>query len=373
MNRKKQVDLVIIGGGIAGITLQEKATQRGKTSIIIDNPNHQGSSWSAGALLHPLVFKRLTLAWPGLSHCEFALGFYSITAPTHWHQISIFRRISTQAEIDQWNSKRNDPDFTPILGPIIEKLPDTRGHNQNVLNQISIQSEFGFGPVMVGGWLDIENYLIEKKSHLESLGLWINSKLTASSIDTKSRVITLPGSHITIQYRDLVLATGISDPAWHNLIPEPVKSRLMNQGFYGVKGDCIDLYLPELSLNSVVLSSVFILPLGNNLFRIGSTYQREYTNNEPELNQAYELCLALESFVKFDASVLLERIKHHRAGIRPATRDRRPYLGTLGNNLWAYNGLGTRGLLIAPHVADVFLNHLDTGAPIPDQWSLERI
>lgn len=368
-----QVDLAIIGGGIAGITLQEKATQKGISSLIIDNPNHQGSSWAAGALIHPLVFKRLTLAWPGLSYCKSAVQFYSQTAPTHWHPIPIYRRISSQAEFDQWNSKRHDPEFATILGPITDHILDTIGHYQAALNQTTIQSDYGFGSVMLGGWLDIENYLIEKKTHYQSLGMWANSFLTRSSIDTQDQIITLPDSKQTIQYKDLVLATGISDPGWHDLVPEPVKSRFVNQGFYGVKGDCIDLYLPELSLTSIVLGSVFILPLGNNMFRVGSTYQREYANNEPDLHQAYELCSSLEPIIQLDSSVLMTRIKHHRAGIRPATRDRRPYLGSLGNHLWAYNGLGTRGLLIAPHVADVFLSHLDAGESIPEEWSLHRI
>jgi len=370
---KNHVDLVIIGGGLAGITLYETALSRGLSCLILDNPDHSGSSWASGALLHPLVFKKLTIAWPGLEACKSSIEFYQHIAPNSWHPLLIYRRIANQNEFDQWKKKALDPYFSQILGPLSSDYPFLQTKPRSARESQLISSTFGFGRVQIGGWLDVETFLSETKSLLERKGEWIQAEIKPTDLEINHQLVLLPKSKRILHYNHLILATGISDPAWKQLLPKPWDSKLSTQGFYGVKGDCIDLYLPELALDDILLGPVFLIPLGQGYLRVGSTYQREFLDDTPENSQALELCTQLEAFIHIDRNLLMNRIQNHRAGIRPATKDRRPYLGQVANHLWVYNGLGTRGLLVAPYLARLFVDHLVNGTQIPNEFSLDRI
>jgi len=63
------------------------------------------------------------------------------------------------------------------------------------------------------------------------------------------------------------------------------------------------------------------------------------------------------------------------AGIRPTTRDRRPFLGSLTDNqqLFFFNGLGTRGITAAPSLAKVLFNFTENSIEIPKEINIRRI
>jgi glycine/D-amino acid oxidase-like deaminating enzyme len=60
-------------------------------------------------------------------------------------------------------------------------------------------------------------------------------------------------------------------------------------------------------------------------------------------------------------------IVDHQAGVRPASRDRRPILG---QNI--LNGLGSRGVLLAPWCATHLVDHLLAGRPIDPEVNASR-
>ena len=51
------------------------------------------------------------------------------------------------------------------------------------------------------------------------------------------------------------------------------------------------------------------------------------------------------------------------AGIRPTTKDRRPLVGSHPEykNVFVVNGLGTRGVMMSPFVAEQLFNHIEQG------------
>ena len=63
------------------------------------------------------------------------------------------------------------------------------------------------------------------------------------------------------------------------------------------------------------------------------------------------------------------------AGIRPTTKDRRPFLGSLTDNkqLFFFNGLGTRGITTAPYLAKILFNFTENSIKIPKEINIRRI
>ena len=63
-----------------------------------------------------------------------------------------------------------------------------------------------------------------------------------------------------------------------------------------------------------------------------------------------------------------------RAGLRPTTHDRRPVLGMLPNypQVGVFNGLGTKGVSLAPYFASQFASFLINGSEIDKEVQIGR-
>jgi len=62
------------------------------------------------------------------------------------------------------------------------------------------------------------------------------------------------------------------------------------------------------------------------------------------------------------------------AGIRPTVKDRRPLLGNTKkyNNIYFFNGLGTRGLSMAPLLSTYLLDYIEKGIDLPREVNINR-
>ena len=69
------------------------------------------------------------------------------------------------------------------------------------------------------------------------------------------------------------------------------------------------------------------------------------------------------------------RITNHEASIRPSTFDRRPLIGSHKKlkNLYILNGLGTRGILLAPYMSQCLINNIYKDIPIPNEININRL
>ena len=60
--------------------------------------------------------------------------------------------------------------------------------------------------------------------------------------------------------------------------------------------------------------------------------------------------------------------------MRPTVKDRRPLVGQHQNykNLYVLNGLGTRGVMIAPYVANKLFQYIENDEPIDPEIDIKR-
>ena len=67
-------------------------------------------------------------------------------------------------------------------------------------------------------------------------------------------------------------------------------------------------------------------------------------------------------------------IIEHKASIRPSTIDRRPIIGSHPNykNIYLLNGMGSRGVLLAPTLSFWLYNHIYKSSPIPKEADINR-
>ena len=67
-------------------------------------------------------------------------------------------------------------------------------------------------------------------------------------------------------------------------------------------------------------------------------------------------------------------IIEEKAGIRPTIKDRRPVLGShkIYKNVYIFNGMGTKGVSVAPYFSNYFSNYLDRNFDIFKEISVKR-
>jgi glycine/D-amino acid oxidase-like deaminating enzyme len=137
----------------------------------------------------------------------------------------------------------------------------------------------------------------------------------------------------------------------------------------GTKGELFIIKAPNLDLNVIVNTSIFIIPLGNNLFKIGATYHWDDKTNQPTENGKNELIAKLNEIITCDYEII-----EHSAGVRPTVKDRRPLLGThpKHKNLHILNGLGTRGVMLAPSMAFDLYHFIENKLPLDKTIDIKR-
>jgi glycine/D-amino acid oxidase-like deaminating enzyme len=116
--------------------------------------------------------------------------------------------------------------------------------------------------------------------------------------------------------------------------------------------------------------SIYGIPLGEGVFRVGSTYEWDFSDALPSKERAQELEDKLKNLIRVPFKII-----GHEAGIRPTVKDRRPFLGTHNEfkSLGIFNGLGTKGVLLAPLLAKEMALHLIQGNELSDDVNIARL
>jgi glycine/D-amino acid oxidase-like deaminating enzyme len=136
-----------------------------------------------------------------------------------------------------------------------------------------------------------------------------------------------------------------------------------------VKGELLLVHIPGMPAEEIINRGVFVLPVGNGYFKVGSTYQWDHPDWQPSLQGKQELEEKLQKLIK-----LPFQITDHKAGIRPACPDRRPLIGLHPEHqtVGVFNGLGTKGISIAPYYASHFVDYLEDNKELNPEVHINR-
>jgi len=342
------IDYLIVGLGLAGISFCEQLERNNRTYKVF-NDSSQTSSLVAGGLYNPVILKRFTLAWNADSQLETAMYFYK-QLETKLDvkldcKIPIYRKFASIEEQNLWFEAADRPKLNKFLSVSIIK-------NRNE----SINAPFGLGQVLYTGRIDTKSLVDAYIDFLIKSGNLISESFDHDKLNIHKEHI----EYKSIKARKVVFATGFglkSNP-YFNYLP-----------LTGNKGELLTIRAPKLKENNIIKSAVFIIPLGNDLYRIGATYVRTDKSNIPTEGAKKELLGKLHTLLNCDYDIV-----DHVAGIRPTVADRRPLVGLHPEhrNLGVLNGFGSRGVLIAPTVSNQLYNHLEKGELLAQEIDINR-
>jgi glycine/D-amino acid oxidase-like deaminating enzyme len=343
-----EVEYIVVGCGLAGIHFCEQLVRHNKSFIVYNN-NSQKSSSVAGGLYNPVVLKRFTPIWKGLEQLEMAvLAYRNLEEKLKVkldYKIPVFRRFTSIEEQNNWLIATDNPLLTPFLS---EDL--VRNNNPN------IKADFGFGEVKQTGRIDTKLLLNAYVDILESEGCYRRETF----IHNKLKHFQHHVEYDNIKSKNIVFAEGFGlslNPFYKDLPME------------AAKGELITIYAPELKMNFILKSKIFIFPLGKDIYRVGATYNWDDMSNTVTPSAKSELMDKLRKVISCDFDVI-----DQVAGIRPTVRDRRPLVGRhfKYSNMYVLNGLGTRGVLISPYVAEQLFLFIDQDIELEKEISIQR-
>lgn len=349
----KTVDFLIIGAGLSGSILAKKLTEQNKSCLVIDNELKTSSSTVAAGVTNPLVFRRLNYSWNALKLIPEAQEFYTSLekefSESFFTPILIKKFYYKTEEINNWEAKKGQLDYNPFMGEI------------ETVNKPFIKGEAYTATVKNASWLNVPKFLRLMHQELKANGQLVYEEFLAENLILGPTENTYTTSTQTVKAKHVLFCQGVA---------------AQNNSFFGwtplkpVKGEVLTVKSNAIQTNSLLNKNCFVLPVGDKTFRLGATYDFKNLNYTPTAEGKQEL---LEKFNEFLVDPNLE-ITEHKAGIRPTTRDRRPIIGTHPEfkNLHFFNGLGSKGVMIAPWLAKVFVDYILHQKELPSEVDLKR-
>lgn len=339
--------ILIVGGGVAGISLAYGLRKRAIDVTLVDNGKNVSSSVAAG-LINPLVFRRMTLSWRLAELMPFATQFYRELEQTldvsFFHEITIRRLFASDQEREFWLKKQEQDDFQPYM----EMLTDED------LNFPLPENTFGTGRVKQAYYVDTESFLTSALNRLKQENALIQEDFDYNQLQP------VDGTYKGETYDYIVFCEG-KDGKYN-----PYFSYLPLQQ---TKGEVLTLRSKEISQAESLNRKCFLLPTGNEQFKVGSTYVWNTDNSEITETGKNTILENLKSITSLPFEVI-----EQRAGVRPTVLDRRPLLGKHPEfpQLVFANGLGTKGYMLAPKIMDEVIEHILKNRELNPECSIAR-
>ncbi|NNC50185.1 MAG: FAD-dependent oxidoreductase, partial [Flaviramulus sp.] len=220
----------------------------------------------------------------------------------------------------------------------------------------SIDAPFGFGEVFETGRVDVSKMIEAYIVDLLKKDLLIEESFSYKEVKIESPFV----QYKNLSAKNIVFAEGYGikkNPYFNNLPLVPAK------------GELLSIHAPDLRINFVLKANIFIIPLGEDLYQVGATYEWKDLSNQITNSAREELLNKLDKLILCPYKVI-----NQVAGIRPTVKDRRPLVGqhVKFKNIFVLNGLGTRGVMIGPYVANKLYNYIENNIPLEQEIDVRR-
>lgn len=294
---------VIVGAGIAGASLVKAFARRGIMPTVIHDSAHKAASHNAAALVKP----RLDLQDRPESRFFLASYLYALEAyREHALMTGVSHIPKSEAE-------------TARFIKLNAQTPLAEAHFKfNARDNI----------LSLG-----ESLVIEPKSVLKN---WLSDVPLTEAVEDADRLTLLAagyGLKALLENRNIALRFSRGQLTWATA-----------------------------DIDAPVTYGGYALPLKEGLL-LGATHHR-LNGTDPFALRAEDDATNLEGYEKFTGGKAQISEKSSRASVRVTTADTLPMMGEIDNNLWLFTGLGSRGFVFAPLLAEAIVSKI-CGDPLP--------
>lgn len=329
---------LVVGGGLAGALAAEALWHAGEEVVQRDSGEPAASRVAAG-MFNPASFRRIVEVWDAQEHLSVASEVYHrferLLGGTYWHEIPVVRVFPNPAYAEEWQARLNEEH--PV-SKWIERIDPPDG----------VSAPHGAGRVMGSGWVDVSKLLDDWSAWCSSGQERLNWE-----VGRWEWAVGLPEG-----FDGVVDARGVGAVA--------------DLAQWGIQinpnhGEVLRLKPGSWEAEFILNVNKWLLPQPDGSARLGATYAWNILDGRTLENTPCELLNAFDAVLQRKLNV--EDVAEHLAGLRPASPDRRPFVGRLSERHRWYsvlNGLGTRGVMVGPRAAKDLVRQLLMDLPARD-------
>jgi glycine/D-amino acid oxidase-like deaminating enzyme len=337
---------LIIGQGIAGTVLAWTLLQRGVQIQIADAGFPHSSSSIAAGIINPVTGKRFVKSWRFDELYPFAKTAYkkmeAALGASIWRDQHILRLLGSPQEINDWSLRLSEPEYADVLGET------TTAGNWSAM----LAPGFSFGEIKNAAQINFPVLLEKFKNLAVSQDLFLQKKIGPELILSTAT-----------DYDFIVFCEGYrasENPLFPNLPWQPSKGEAL----------ILEIAHPHAeAARQMVKKTLTLVPIAGNKCWAGASYAWDFDDTGATEDVQIELEKRLAEMLQVPYKIV-QRL----GAIRPTVKDRRPFLGQspVQSNVFIFNGLGTKGALLAPYWAAHLADHLLEGKQLDAAVDISR-
>jgi glycine/D-amino acid oxidase-like deaminating enzyme len=343
-------DYLIVGQGLAGTSFAWHLDGLGKKILIVGDASLPSSSKVAAGIFNPLTGKKLVKTWLADDLFPYANEFYTgMEKELHCellHLAPIYRPFRSIEEQNTYLAQTADPGISKYI---------SQAANATDLSDY-VHAEFGGLEVIRSGWVDLPLLLVKARDYFIKNDQYVDTLFDVSDLQIENDSVTWKN----ISFGKVVFCQGFMalQNDFFNWLP-----------FTPVKGQILEIATESAVKPYIINQGVFMLPVSEHVCRVGATYSWDPLDWEATESATEELESKLKTLIKIPYS-----IRSATAGIRPSAKDRRPLIGIHPehDNIILFNGLGTKGVTLAPFFANQLVQHLENGKELNPLVNIKR-
>ncbi len=341
------LDYIVVGSGIAGIAISERLIEAGKRFVVFDTGDGTATR-VAGGVVNPVVLKRLNAVWKAKEFMAEAGPFYKRIADRidtrFYAETAVCRIFGSVEEQNNWTVASDQNSLSPYLIPKISQPKNP--HVIAPLGQGTMKNTFR---VDTGALIDAYREFLARKQ-----------MLVATEFDHASLSVTKSG----VEYKDYQ-ANGVIFSEGSAVVQNPL---FTIDALIPKKGEYLIFKSDSLQLDTILKGPYFVIPMGNNLYKAGATFAHGDTSPGITEKGTEQLIEGIKKMISCPFEVV-----DQVSGFRPTVKDRRPLLGKIEESpVYFFNGLGTRGLLMAPLLSEWLFQYMEDGISLPEGVDIRR-
>lgn len=341
-------DYIIVGAGIAGVSLALELDQRDCSLVVFDQQTGPTASGIAAGLINPIVPRRVIPAWnagrifPGIE--AYYSKFAEVTGVSCFRPMPMYQFHKSAAESEMWQMQSATEENKLFL--------EWKEHSPFP----ELDTPFGCSLIHLSGRLHVQNFCKSGLNYISAKHEIKNEPFHPAELHISETGVSYRGIHA----QAIIFCEGVAaneNPFFGSL---PVKKTW---------GDILRIHCPELKTDEAIIKQKYwLIPVGNGEYFTGSNFIHEPGNAESQKKDVQQIVSQLRSWLpEFE---VLETLR----AARPTVPDRRPIMGRhpQHKNIYIYNGLGTRGCSLITWLSPRMADYITANEPLPEEVLLNR-
>ncbi|MCE3281711.1 MAG: dependent oxidoreductase [Chitinophagaceae bacterium] len=340
-------DYIVVGQGICGTFLSWNLMREGQRVVVIDHADPFSSSKVASGVINPVTGRRIVKTW-----------MIDALLPFVQEQYELFGAEIGASLIRQCNvlDFHPTPQVAASFADRHREDPAYLAYGDAAQYGSLFNFHYGIGEVSPCLLVQLNTLLDKWRLVLSARECLRNTQFDIGHLETDND----SARYQDITAKKIIFCGGAADfdLALFDRLP-----------YAKNKGEAIIAEIPGLPATNIYKQGISIVPWENDLFWIGSSYEWEYNDLEPSERFRTRVEQQLNAWLK-----LPYRVVDHIASVRPATVERRPFVGLhpLHSTVGILNGMGTKGCSLAPWFAHQLAQHLVYDRPVAAEADVKR-